>query len=364
VFVLQLESVNTFALFERSADAAGFRRRVPQAGLETMLREGRGVLFPFFWANSTQTHRAWEAILCGISGNAGPPISLEPARLLRRTCLPRLLGESDYARVFLYSYFEIEFFNLRGFASMAGFQDVAYGDRLMAPGDTRHEWAYDDCVFYRRAFEYLAREGLDKRERVFAYFEVGMNHWPFAGSMKHPQAHPYREPSSALEHYVNSVSEQDHCLLEFWRRFRALGRDDVHLFILPDHSLWVRGAPLAPDSGFATWLAYIPPARRAAEFKPGAVLEPVPSQAQIYPTVLELLDGTRLPGSFAFALRGEPAPRDYADCQLLSDPFQRVIVRRGDARSEYRLGSGEIALPGAPARAAGFDEFRDQFVCR
>jgi hypothetical protein len=345
VFIVQLESVNALTLFERTDDAAGYKAQIAQPALETMLREGGGVLFPFFWANSTQTNRAWESILCGVSGNLGPPISQEPSRLLRRTCLPRLLAEAGYAPVFLYAYFELEFFNLRGFADMAGFRDVVYGPKLMAQDDRRHEWAYDDCVFYERAFDYLARQGLDRRERLFAYFEVGMNHWPFMHTLKHPQAHPYRTPASPLEHYRNALAEQDHCLGTFWQRFRSLGRDDVHLFIVPDHSVWIRGAPLHPDGGFVTWLAYIPPARRAAEFKPRAVLAPMPSQAQLYPTIVELLQGPAQARSFAFALRGEPPPPRYEDCHLLSDPFQRLVVHRNGARAEYRVGAQEIRQP-------------------
>jgi phosphoglycerol transferase MdoB-like AlkP superfamily enzyme len=344
VFIVQLESVNTLALYERGAGGEGFRARVPQPGVETLLKEGGGVLFPFFWANTTQTNRAWEAILCGISGNLGTPLAGEPARLLRRTCLPRLLGAHGYARVFLYSYFDLDFFNLSGFAAMAGFQEVAYGSKLMAPQDRRHPWAYDDCVFYERAFDYLARQGLDRRERVFAYFEVGMNHWPFVDSRKYPQAHPHRAPQNPVEHYQNALAEQDHCLLTFWKRLRALGRDDIHLFVLPDHGVFVRGLPLEPDSGFATWLAYIPPARRAGEFKPRGVLDPAPSQAQLYPTIIELLGGPVQAGSFGFALRGEAAPPGYADCHLLSEPFQKLVVRRGAGRAEFRLGrDGDIA---------------------
>lgn len=364
VFIVQLESVNTLTLFERTNDAAGFRPLVAQPGLETILREGGGILYPFFWANSMQTNRAWETILCGVSGNLGPPISQEPARLLRRTCLPRLLADAGYARVFLYSYFDLDFFNLRGFASMAGFQEVAYGPKLMAKGDRQHQWGYDDCVFYERAFEYLAREGLDRRERVLAYFEVGMNHWPFRDTMKHPQAHPYPAPTTPLEHYRNAVAEQDHCLLTFWKRFRALGRDDIHLFVLPDHGVWVPGAPLHPDTLFATWLAYVPPARRAAEFKPRVVLSPTPSQAQLYPTIIELLDGPPQARSFGFSLRGEPASPGYDDCHLLSEPFQRLVVYNKGERTEFRLGNEDAARPGAVAYAAFLSTFRDRLTCK
>lgn len=42
-------------------------------------------------------------------------------------------------------------------------------------------------------------------------------------------AGPVQKPTAFLS--------QDHCLLTFWKRFRELGRDDVHLFIVPDRSL-------------------------------------------------------------------------------------------------------------------------------
>ena len=351
VFVVQLESVNSLAAFT-----------VPQPGLEAIVKEGRGVLFPLFWANGTQTHRAWESILCGVSGNLGAAMSADPARLARATCLPGHLAAGGYEPLWLYSYFNLEFFNLGEFAHRTGFRDVVYGPNLMLEEDPRHQWGYDDCAFYERAFDYLARRGLDKRERLFAYFEVGMHHAPFLNSRKHPEAHPYRSPDSLLEHYLNSNAEQDHCLLVFWKRFKQLGRDDVHLFIVPDHSLWVPGVPVHPDASFATWLAYVPPARRAGEFTARTVLSPTPSQAQLYPTILELLEGTPLPGSFAFALRGEAQPEGYQDCQLLTDSSDRLVVRKGAQRAEFRVRGGSVIVPGS-AVDPDFWGFRERFAC-
>jgi phosphoglycerol transferase MdoB-like AlkP superfamily enzyme len=363
VFIVQLESVNSLALFEPTADGSQFRRRIAQPGLETILKQGGGVFFPLFWANTTQTHRAWEAILCAVTGNLGMPIVYDPLRLMRTTCLPAHLARAGYATVFLYSYFNLEFFNFGGFAKMAGFQDVAYGSGLMAEGDRRYQWAYDDCVFYERAFEYLAKQGLDTRPRLFAHFEVGMNHSPFLNSQKYPQAHPFAAPANGLEHYLNSVAEQDHCLLAFWERFRQLGRDDVHLFILPDHSVY--GLLDQPDAIFATWLAYVPPRRRAREFKPHVVVSPVASQAQLYPTILELLGGKPLPASFAFALRGEPRPPGYDDCHLLTEPFsRRVVLHRASERSEFDLRAQRIVSASGEAHAADAREFQQRFACK
>lgn len=352
VFIIQLESVNSYALFDRPAGRGPHRQRVALPGLDTMLREGRGVLFPLFWANGTKTNRAWESILCAISGNLGEAVAFDPPRLARHTCLPAHLAHAGYATVFFYAYFDAEFFNLGRFAAAAGFQDLAYGERLMRPGDRRHAWGYDDCVFYERAFDELAARGLHRRERVFAYFEVGSNHAPFDSSRKYPAAHPYPGSSDPGEQYVNAVAEQDHCLLAFWKRFRELGRDDVHLFIVPDHSVWVPGTLQREDAPFATWLAYVPPARRAGDFRPGAVATPTPSQAEIYPTILELLGAGRTPRSFAFALRGEPAPDDYDDCKMLSDAQRRLVVRRGAERFEWSAGGSD------------FWSFRRRFACK
>jgi phosphoglycerol transferase MdoB-like AlkP superfamily enzyme len=363
VFIVQLESVNAHVVFQRTGDALGYRALIPQPGVETVLKEGGGVFFPLFWANGAGTNRAWESVLCAVGGNAGPPFTADPVRLARRTCLPAKLAGTGYSTVFLYAYFDLEFFNFGTFAKRAGFQDVAYGPRLMAEGDRRFAWAYDDCMFYRRAFEYLAKHGLDRRERVLAYFEVGMNHAPFFGTMKHPEAHPYSKPRDPAEHYLNAVAEQDHCLLEFWRGFQALGRDDIHLFVLPDHGMSVWGQPQLPDPYFATWLAYVPPRRRQAEFTPRVVLAPVPSQAQLFPTILELLGGRAAPASFAFALRGEPAPARYQDCHALGAPGQRLIVHRNGQRTEFHPRTGEVLTPGGQRVAADSGTFHERFGC-
>jgi phosphoglycerol transferase MdoB-like AlkP superfamily enzyme len=362
VFVLQLESVNSAVLFERSSEG-NVRRRVAMPGLEAMLREGDGVLFPFFWANGMQTNRAQEAILCAISGNAGQALSADPGRLQRRTCLPRHLADAGFATVFLYSYFDLEFFNFAQFEKAMGFAELVHGSDLMARDDRRHPWGYDDCVFYERAFDYLEKRGLARRERVFAYFEVGTNHAPYGGPAKYPEAHPYPAAETFAEHYVNSVAEQDHCLKAFWKRFKALGRDDVHLIVVPDHSVWVGGTK-DPDSVFTTWLAYLPPPARKADFRPGTVLAPMPSQAQIYPTVLELLGAPRSRDSFAFALRGEAPPADYDDCHLLADPYTRLVVVRPGRRAEYGLQTGTARIGGDAPHRMDYWTFHDQHRCK
>jgi phosphoglycerol transferase MdoB-like AlkP superfamily enzyme len=362
VFVIQLESTSSSALFERSSDAAGYRRHIPLPGIERIVREGGGTFFPFFWANSIQTHRAQEAILCGISGNAGDALSLDPVRLQRRTCLPQHLANAGFTTVFLYAFFDMEFFNFGEFSKQVGFQQVAYGPQLMRPEDTKHLWGFDDCVFYERAFEHLQRTGLGKRERLFAYFEAVMNHWPFEDTKKHPQAHPYRTPATPLEHYRNSVAEQDHCLLTFWRKFRELGRDDIHLIIIPDHAASVEGTPSTVESTFGTWLAYVPPARRTSE--PRVVLHAVPSQAQIYPTIIELLDGPRSPQSFAFLLQGKPRPDDYDACHLLANPYLSITAVRDAEQAELRYRSREVRVNGGPPVAMDYRSFHERYFCR
>lgn len=363
VFIVQLESVNADAMFERARAGVAARPRFAQPGLETMVKQGGGVLFPLFWANGTRTNRAWESVLCATSGNVGEALSFRPEPLAGKACLPEQLAKAGYATVFFYSYFELKFFNFGDFARQAGFQQVLYGPELMAAGDRRHQWAYDDCVFYNRAFDRLARR--PKGERMLAYFEVGMNHAPFDADPKYPEAHRFRAPASIFEHYVNSLAEQDHCLLQFWRRFRQLGRDDVHLFVLPDHSVLLSGLDGERDTLYATWLAYVPPARRRAEFRSRSVDSPVPSQGQLVPTILELLGASPPPSrSFAFALRGEAAPVYYDDCHMLGQRGNSLIVHRKDERAEYRFYSGETVLPDGSVTRSGLNSFREQFACR
>jgi hypothetical protein len=349
VFIVQLESVNSYALFDRGP--RGFRNLIPLPGLETMLREGGGVLFPRFLANGRQTHHAMEAIVCGISGNAARPVAADLDRLTGRTCLPEQLAAAGYASLFLYANFDINFSNKGNFMRRAGFDDEAWGEPLMGKNAPRFDWGYDDCAFYDRSFDYLEAHGLARRKRVLAFFEATANHWPFWFTQKHPEAHPYRSPSTPLEHYQNALAEQDHCLLTFWRRLRALGRDDIHVFVVPDHS-WLTGR-LPPESRFSTFLAYVPPARRRPEIEPGIRASPVPSQAQIYPTVLELLGAGRTPQSFAFALRGKPRPPGYEDCQLLADPFDNVLIALHDGKP------AELDL-----RRGDFWSFQKRYYCR
>ena len=362
VVILQLESVNSLVLFQPAGEGS-YRNTIPLPGLSKILDEGGAVFFPRFWSNGAQTNRAWESILCGVSGNLGPPIANNPSQLSGKPCLPAHLADAGFTTVFLYSYFSPDFFNLGQFARVAGFQDLAYGPALMHEGDPRYTWGYDDCVFYDRAFDYLKAKGLDQRKRLFAYFEVGTNHTPFYNTNKHPEAHPYRQPHTVLEHYLNSIAEQDHCLLTFWKRFRELGRDDVHLIVLPDHSLWVHETLDNDDAPFATWLAYVPPRRRAAEFTHGPVIAPVPSQAELYPTLLELLGGKRSPRSFVFALQGEPAPPDYDDCREMSEPNRRLIVRRGMQRAEYRFRTEKLLMFQGAAEAEDYHAFLGRFAC-
>jgi hypothetical protein len=349
VFIVQLESVNSYALFSRSG--RGFQPRIPLPGLATLLREGGGVLFPRFLANGRQTHHAMEAIVCGISGNTGKPVASDLTRLTGRKCLPEQLDAAGYATMFFYANFDIDFSNKGAFMRRAGFAAEAFGEPLMGKDAPRFDWGYDDCAFYERSFDYLQAQGLAQRKRLLAFFEATANHFPFWYTQKHPQAHPHRSPDTPLEHYQNALAEQDHCLLAFWRRLRALGRDDIHVFVVPDHS-WLTGH-LPQESRFATFLAYVPPARRRSEFEPGMRVTPVPSQAQIYPTVLELLGAGRTPQSFAFALRGAPRPSRYQDCQLLADPFDNALIAVHDGKP--------VKLD---LREGDFWTFRDRYFCR
>jgi hypothetical protein len=61
---------------------------------------------------------------------------------------------------------------------------------------------------------------------------------------------------------------------------------------------------------------------------------------------------------------GVPEPADYDDCKLLSEPHQRLIVRRGGERAEFRFGAKPLVISEAGAGTTDFWTFHDRFACK
>jgi hypothetical protein len=310
LIVLQLESVNGSALYEESMD--GIHSVVNLPGFEKMQNLG-AVWYPYFWSNAFGTHFGMLNILCGTSGVTGSKIVPPPEGYM---CMPERFKKAGFETVFYYSFSGPGFYNLLETVNKAGFQHFLYGDKLMKPEDPFYEWGYEDCHFYRRAFDHLRVQGWERKEKMFIYLSVHANHFPFQTRL--PIKHPFMDPKSDLELYLNSASEQDHCLGEFLDQVQSLKRDDLNLLVVGDHSF-----PLNKDKGvfdgFTTSLFFLPSKNRRHLFPPGPRQDVRPSQDQIQNTVLELFDASRSDSSFYWSLRGETKPTAYENCHLVTD---------------------------------------------
>ncbi|OFZ82367.1 MAG: hypothetical protein A2603_03830 [Bdellovibrionales bacterium RIFOXYD1_FULL_55_31] len=341
VFILHIEGFNSKYFFPDDGETEkGFHPKVPLPGFKTILENGSGIFFPLFWSNSFPTYRAFETILCGTSGTPGAMVtSLPDWDPKARPCLPRILHEAGYKTEFLSSYYNLSFYDVGSFSRDLGFKNSAYNDQLMKPGDRKFSWGYDDCAFYERAFEHLEAK-YRSPDPLFVYLEVSMHHAPFS-EPKYPKAHPYPSPRDYGQAYANSVVEQDHCLKTFWERYSRFRRPNSHLFIVPDHSVALEKEFDIKDL-FGVSLLYVPPAGRREVFPPGVRRGVSASQAQLVPTILELLNERPYKHSFAFSLRGKERSRGERECHYLSSPFDRLVVKRENETFGYLMNHHKI----------------------
>ncbi len=338
VFLLQLESGNALAtsgslvLDGRSYDGD----YIPQ--LRAIQKEG--VWFPFAWANSIQTNRALENLLCGIDNNAGQALSYTPHKIVR-PCLPEVLRSSGYRTLMFVGFDDLSFMNYRNFARTLGFDEV--WDSSLAGDRSSSDWGTDDCDFYRAVFDRLRAE--PKPQRLFVYIGVSAHHYPFAGRARYAPIHPFALPQNFVEWFLNSWVEQDFCVGEFYRLFRQMGLRHAHLWITADHAwpIGLHGNTLN-DTGwhnenFLVPLLYVPPEQRKAEFRIGETVSTRPGLSDVPATILDLLSDQPVGNSFAHLLRQRAAGEHYEDCHLLVQPYGRktLVIVRGNEKIVYHM---------------------------
>lgn len=342
VYLLQLESGNARAL-SGSLELDGRRYDGDyMPNLRRLLREG--VFFPFFWSNSVQSNRALEAILCAITNNVGQALSYNPGKIVS-DCLPAVLQRAGYRTIFYVAFDDPEFMNYRNFVRATGFEEFLDASSLGIQVDVT-SWGADDCRFYDAVFHDLRKRPV--HEKRFVYVAVSAHHYPFAGRPEYAHVHPFVLPQAPIEWYLNSWMEQDYCLARFYTAFQQETRGEAHLFVTPDHS-WPVGihGNFLNDHGwyeenFAIPFLYIPPRRRAGEFRTGETVDARPSLADLAPTVLELLDGKPRPGSFASLLyrRADLNPHEEANlCHILVQPYGggSIVIQRAREKWVYHL---------------------------
>jgi arylsulfatase A-like enzyme len=336
IFVLQLESLNSLAANGElvMANHAYEGNFIPV--LRDMAKDG--VFFSHFFNNTYPTQRAQGAMLCGELGHP------TPSQFPYEQCLPHALVGAGY-RTIVFRSDDLSFQDEGRFLKRVGFEELHNRD-IMKPHDRHYSWGYNDCLFYTRAFEYL-RERYPHPEKLFVYFEVSSHHPPYRGKPEYAHIDPFPAPNDTVEHYLNSLWEQDYCMRVFDELYEDYARDDAHLFIAGDHSvrmgLEMLGGVMEKinTDRFLTSMAYIPPREREEEFARGKVVsEAVHSHTDFIPTVLELITGKNYPNSLAFELFSKTSTSyDYDDCHLLSSmlggPGLQLGVVRGDDFYRY-----------------------------
>jgi len=376
VFILQLESGNALA----TSGELEFEGRRYEGDFVPQLRKiaRSGVWFPYAWANSVQTNRALENILCGIDHNTGQALSYTPHKIVT-PCLPALLRSAGYRTLLFVGFDDLGFMNYRNFASVLGFEEI--WDATLAGRSTMYDWGIDDCTFYRAVFDHLRAE--HRGEKLFVYVEVSSHHYPFSGYARYASLHPFPLPRNTVEWFLNSWVEQDFCVAEFYRLFREFAPSATHLWITPDHA-WPVGlhGNTLNDAGwynenFLVPLLYVPPQERQQEFRVGEVVSERPGLSDLPATVLDLLTDQFVGNSFAHLLRREGDAAGYEDCHLLVQPYGRrsVAVVRGKDKWVYHFRDQTLEFydletdprersPAWVTLGVSFEEVRERFYCR
>jgi hypothetical protein len=237
-----------------------------------------------------------------------------------------------------------------------GFKEIHHAD-IMDAADRLYPWGYDDCAFYRRVFERLAREQTEQSPPLFAYLQVSSHHYPWKPKRTYAETHLFPKPSNFRENYANSALEQDYCLKIFYERFTSFFSGDgrrAHLFILPDHSWPVGLNPEgnvfndrgAYNENFLIPVLYIPPAERKNEFRIGQRVHARFDETDILPTVFELLNRRNYQNSFAPALKTDDGGGNYEDCHELRQPYGggQVAIVSGERKYVYSVQNKTITL--------------------
>ncbi len=380
LFVLQLESLSSMTLL-RSFKSAGMEYTGDYLPVMTSLAQ-KGVFFPFFLASQAPTARAQESLHCGVAGNFSKVMSKRPDSV-PKTCLPALLSKAGY-RTIAFRSDTLEFENMGGWLRNVGFSEVHHSD-IMRPEDVKYPWGYDDCTFYKRAFEYL-RDTRADGEKLYVYFEVSSHHWPFQPKREYRDRYPITDSRTKFKNYINSAWTQDSCLATFHEEFERTADDRTHLAIHADHGFPI-GA-LKPERGaylkgstvemfFIPYL-YIPPPSRAAEFAVGTTIPAsvMAATEDVLPTYVELLGGRSHPQSLAPMLKGQARSDSvHEPCHVLSNANSAIaVIRDGMEYLAYSPKSKEVMrvdllrdmtmrFPKIIRRDITFEEFKNTYFC-
>ncbi len=254
-----------------------------------------GILFKDFYANSIQSIRGYECILCGVPPNLTGALVDEysPAELHDLKCLPRVFRSLGYHSLYFFGGSQNP--RIMRFAESIGFEKVL-ADDIMHPEDVKFDWGYREDIFYSRVFEYLRR--YQPGDKLFIFIDTGAtNHTPFKIlDPKFDDKVPFPHPANFQEHLSNTTFVQDAYFGNFYELFRERYASRGSLVVASDHSWPIpihknnifneRGAY---EENFRIAMLFVPPSANSKKFSTGSVVTQRFSQMDIFPTVLNLI---------------------------------------------------------------------------
>jgi len=375
VFILQLESGNSLAINGNLTIGGIAYNETYNPSIREIAKDG--IYIPYFFGNSMQTNRAHENIFCGITNNLGKAFSLR-LNELNVSCLPEILNRMNFTTLVFRSD-DLGFMKTGDFMKHIGFKEIFHED-IMEEGDLEFKWGYDDCTFYKRAFEYL-KKNYPVPERLFVFFEVSSHHYGFDPKPEYEFLRKFKPHRKFIEKYLDSYRVQDYCAGKFYEEFMNYSSRNSHLLILDDHSYPVGLHGMSNEIGatnenFLVTFTYVPPENRKNEFNIGTEINEIFGETDILPTIFDLLNNKRYQNSFAFALRGKPKSM-YEDCHILIQPYDGVQIAVVKNLDKYLYSTTNKTLiyydlskdwyeqnPALVAENLSYEDFKGNYFCR
>lgn len=345
ILILQLESFNGFLLQGNLPNGNHFDYLEWIPNFSEI--SSQGILFPQAVASSVQTNRAMESLFCGVAGNIRSAYSFKPNQL-KYPCWPKILSENSYQTIFLSSFYDGDFMNLENFLHEIGFEDIHFAD-FMDKDDDFSAWGYDDCQFYSKAMQLLSKKLNKSNDPRLVYLETGSHHFPF-GNKSNQGAYAYAQLNKNFTvDYLQSLKKQDKCLENFYQLFQSSIFDDYHLIITADTS-WPIGFhdnisifSNSYNDNIYIPILYLPP--RISRVKQlNKVIELPVSQANIGATIMELLSGENISGSFYSYF--EPDLNKEKICSVFTQPYGEgsISVFRYPNKFVYSISKKQVSI--------------------
>lgn len=304
------------------------------------ISNNHGIFFPQIQSSSVLTIRSQEVILCGTLPSLGPNLSPQNHITKHLNCLPKILKDAGYHTMFFQSYANLQFANTKQFLSNIGFNEV-HSDDIMKPEDKELVWGYPENIFYKRVFEYLAKQ---KDKKIFAYIAVSStNHHPFYNEEKtqvYPQfkkSVPFINPTNLVEKLTNTTYIQDAFFGEMIKNhYLPNYSDNSNLLVFGDHSWPIEihkgnkyNENQAFQENFVSTLSFLPSKQNHDTYNIGHKVTQLYNHIDILNTILDIQNITKtnkIGNSFFQSIIKTPNEESSQICMISVQPFTNKYI--------------------------------------